>query len=101
MGYAIRTEAWRYIEWYKWDHATLRPDCCNSSSTGGGMIARELYPHTGDTGMDFDSSFETVNVAETADPKAVALMHELLYQRFPKAFASCTIAPASCLLRPG
>ena len=52
MGYAVRDAQWRFVEWYGWDGAVLRPNCSE-------LMAMELYPHAGDTGLGeqaFDSS---------------------------------------------
>lgn len=82
MGYAVRTVAWRYVEWHAWNGTTLRPDC-------GGPMAVELYPHAGDAGTDFDAVFETSNTAATASPSVLAGLRAELTARFASAFAAC------------
>jgi arylsulfatase A-like enzyme len=81
MGYAVRTAEWRYVEWHMFDDAHLRPQC-------SGLIGSELYPHTGDDGLSFDSAYEHTNqFGPHADVQAD--MHTLLFKRFTKAFAHC------------
>jgi len=48
MGYAIRTDRYRYVEWYEWNKEAKKP---------GNYLARELYDHTNDPD-------ENVNIAE-------------------------------------
>ncbi|MGK6343669.1 sulfatase [Chryseobacterium sp. DT-3] len=48
MGYAIRTDRYRYVEWYEWNKETEKP---------GSYLARELYDHNNDAD-------ENVNIAE-------------------------------------
>lgn len=56
MGYAIRTDRFRYVEWYEWDKEARKP---------GNFIANELYDHHTDPE-------ENVNiVAERANKKIV------------------------------
>jgi iduronate 2-sulfatase len=50
MGYAIRTDRYRYVEWYAWD---------KTLNTREDLIARELFDHETDPG-------ENVNLAEVA-----------------------------------
>ena len=38
MGYSIRTDRYRYVEWYEWDQ----------SNTKGALTDRELYDHETD-----------------------------------------------------
>ncbi|GAA0881286.1 sulfatase [Algoriphagus jejuensis] len=40
MGYSVRTDRYRYTEWYAWD---------DSSNRAGELLDRELYDHTIDT----------------------------------------------------
>ena len=53
MGYSIRTQTWRFTEWYRWNGASLTPDWSDAAGA-------ELYSHAGDDGTDFDA-FENVN----------------------------------------
>lgn len=48
MGYTIRTDRYRYVEWYQWDKEAKKP---------GNFLARELYDHG-------DDPEENVNIAE-------------------------------------
>lgn len=45
MGYSIRTDRWRYIEWAEWNGKNLSPKW--ASSVPNDMV--ELYDHNGDT----------------------------------------------------
>ncbi len=47
MGYTIRTDRYRYVEWYEWD----------KSNTKGALTDRELYDHQDDPG-------ENINIAD-------------------------------------
>ena len=39
MGYAIRVDTYRFVEWYSFDHKSAKPDF-------SGVWATELYNHT-------------------------------------------------------
>ena len=99
MGYAVRDQDYRFVEWYRWLGEKLLPDC-------SGLMAMELYPHTGDTGRGeqaFDSAFETrnlainqsltwgVDVGQSAGPYAdvIERMHKELLVKFPKSLGRC------------
>ena len=47
MGYAVRTDRYRYVEWYEWDKLKDKP---------GKFLARELFDHQNDPN-------ESVNIA--------------------------------------
>jgi hypothetical protein len=64
MGYSIRTADWRYTEWAAWDGQLLKPDFSQS------LAGRELYPHKGDDGTDYDA-YENVNFVEESKYSAV------------------------------
>ncbi len=49
MGYAVRTDRYRYVEWRK--------------RTGTGVVARELYDHTSDPGEDRNVAGDAANKA--------------------------------------
>jgi hypothetical protein len=55
MGYAIRTDRYRYVEWYAWDKE-LR--------TRGDLLASELFDHSSDPGENYnligESSYEEI-----------------------------------------
>ncbi|SIR08853.1 sulfatase [Chryseobacterium sp. RU33C] len=53
MGYAIRTDRYRYVEWFEWNKETGKP---------GAYLARELYDHKNDPD-------ENVNIAEEVSSK--------------------------------
>ena len=58
MGYAVRNRIYRLVVWYRWDNRAGLPQC-------NGLMAVELYNHSGDTGLgaaSFDD-FEVLNVA--------------------------------------
>jgi hypothetical protein len=38
MGFAVRTAAWRWMEWHRWNKSALRPHCEEMVGTD------ELYP---------------------------------------------------------
>ena len=99
MGYAVRDQDFRFVEWYRWLGAELLPDCA-------GVMAMELYPHAGDTGRGeqaFDSGFETRNLAAnqsvawgvgvaTSDgpySDVIKRMHAELLRKFPKSLGRC------------
>ncbi len=73
MGYTVRTEAWRYTEWFAWNASRLAP------AMGGPLLGAELYSHAGDDGTDFDA-YENRNEVETADPEVAAGMRALLHE---------------------
>eukprot|EP01079_Euglenida_sp_SAG-EU17-18_P002441 gene2441-514_t len=85
MGYSVRTDEWRYTEWYQFLGEDLLPSCDHIRGT-------ELYPHTGDNGTDFNA-FENVNLAaDGAHNQTAATLHDLLRVSFWKAFAHCSNA---------
>ncbi|WP_276834924.1 sulfatase/phosphatase domain-containing protein, partial [Chryseobacterium cucumeris] len=53
MGYAIRTDRYRYVEWFEWNKETEKP---------GDYLARELYDHKNDPD-------ENINIAEEVSSK--------------------------------
>lgn len=55
MGYSIRTDMFRYTEWFKWD---------NENKKCGKLVAKELYDHRQD-------DFENENIAEQVQYKTV------------------------------
>ncbi len=59
MGYSVRVDNARYTEWRKWEK-TCVPDWSEE-----GLVAQELYDHTGDMGMGPESidNYEYVNMA--------------------------------------
>ncbi len=54
MGYAIRTDRYRYVEWYAWDKAT---------GSRGPLTARELYDHH----LDPEENTNIAGLSENAD----------------------------------
>jgi len=61
MGYAMKTDRYRYVEWRR--------------RTSGEILARELYDHRND-------SQENINLAETAKPELLAEMSKKLSHSF-------------------
>eukprot|EP01121_Diplochlamys_sp_Union-15-3_P022537 TRINITY_DN9628_c0_g1_i1.p1 TRINITY_DN9628_c0_g1~~TRINITY_DN9628_c0_g1_i1.p1 ORF type:complete len:466 (+),score=75.52 TRINITY_DN9628_c0_g1_i1:179-1576(+) len=59
MGYTLRSENWRFTEWYEWNKETERAILTNPI---GGV---ELYDHKGDNGNLDD--YENVNLAHNSD----------------------------------
>ena len=71
MGYSVRTDAWRYTEWVRYDNETFTPQWEQPFEA---PIWRELYAHTGDTGANWEL-FEDVNVVD--DPAHAGLVANL------------------------
>ena len=71
MGYSMRTEKWRYTEWFKWDGQTCEADFAAPSR------GIELYDEA--EAAPFDS--ENENVAEQY-PGVVSAMRAALLKRF-------------------
>ena len=69
MGLSMRTDAYRYTEWYRWNTSTLAPQWDR-------VVGRELYSHTGDDGSDFDL-FENANEVDDKPMVAESLSAEL------------------------
>ena len=59
MGFSVRVADARYTEWRVW-----KPTC-EADWTDAGLVAQELYDHTGNTGIGAGSfdDFENANVA--------------------------------------
>merc|ERR1712061_471823 len=71
MGYSMRVDEWRYVEWLRWDGEALRP-------VWEEVVARELYDHSAeshDAIIEYIDESENENVAE--DPGNAALVREL------------------------
>ena len=86
MGFSVRTATARYTEWRLWKSN------CVGDWTPAGLVAKELYDHTGDVGAGahtFDD-FEYVNLAyqPAHAPLATELAAALLKQ-FGHADATC------------
>ena len=52
MGYAMRTDRYRYVEWYEWE---------GESGTRGAFIASELYDHATDPLENLNLAVDTSN----------------------------------------
>ena len=77
MGYSIRTDAYRYTEWLRWNGTILKADWSN-------VVGVELYDHTGDEDLSFDS-YENVNVANKSSyEEARTQLHDQLKEMFDK-----------------
>eukprot|EP01063_Lacrimia_lanifica_P033873 TRINITY_DN614_c1_g1_i1.p1 TRINITY_DN614_c1_g1~~TRINITY_DN614_c1_g1_i1.p1 ORF type:complete len:730 (+),score=182.08 TRINITY_DN614_c1_g1_i1:64-2253(+) len=70
MGYTIRSAEWRYTEWVRWNGTTLLPNYTVPP------VARELYPHAGDDGRDFNA-YENENHVKAFPDVAAALQKTL------------------------
>ena len=66
----LRTAAWRYTEWLRWNGTSLLPEW-------GQSVGTELYAHTGDKGDSFDA-FENVNQVKGNQQVAARLRAELM-----------------------
>ncbi|UGU17658.1 sulfatase [Sinomicrobium kalidii] len=67
MGYTVRTDRYRYMEWYHWDKNT---------KSKGELIAKELFDHENDPR-------ENINIAKDPANKAlIAQMHRELSKGF-------------------
>eukprot|EP00041_Stephanoeca_diplocostata_P016505 m.325400 g.325400 ORF g.325400 m.325400 type:complete len:709 (+) comp20385_c0_seq1:72-2198(+) len=73
MGYSIRTDAWRYTEWVKFNGSSLTPIWTE-------VVGKELYNHTLDNATDYDA-FENVNEVGTQSTVA-AQLSDLLHMAF-------------------
>ena len=83
MGFSVRTANTRYTEWRLW-----QPSCVADWSSAG-LVARELYDHSGDSGVGaaaFDD-FEYENLAYLAAQQGLVkeLAAVLLEQFAPKS----------------
>ena len=71
MGYTIRSDAWRYTEYFPFD-----PGSGVANWTTGSTVGVELYRHgTGDEEMRCTWEYETVNVA--GDPKLAGVVAQM------------------------
>lgn len=67
MGYAVRTDQYRYVEWYSWDKALEKP---------GEFVDAELFDHESDPR-------ENVNLAPNEDYQGICDWHaDLMKERF-------------------
>ena len=67
MGYTVRTDQYRYVEWYEW-----KPE----SKTRGDFITRELFDHETDAN-------ENINIADHSENKVIiAQMSKVLNKGF-------------------
>jgi hypothetical protein len=56
MGYTIRTDRYRYVEWYEWNKENIK----------GNLTARELYDH--ETDPD-----ENINIADFDENSGIVI----------------------------
>lgn len=69
MGYAMRTDRYRYTEWRTWNGTSM------SADWDAPPYAQELYDHVGDDGPWTDPNrFETKNEVAEAPPTLVAAL---------------------------
>ena len=59
MGYTVRTDAFRYTEWFQFDPVGIRP-----ITDGRHGLGRELYDHRGDSGLWLDWPGENRNLVD-------------------------------------
>ena len=83
MGYTLRTNDWRFTEWYNWDRA----NCV--AQWDAPPHGTELYNHTGQALGDMDN-FENENVAaEAPNAPLVTELRTKLWARFKSAGTGC------------
>jgi len=70
MGYSIRTDRYRYVEWYSWD---------KENDTKGEFLSKELFDHDIDPG-------ENKNLANEAEYKETV---ELLAKQLKQGWTGC------------
>ena len=72
MGFTVRSAAWRWTEWVKYDKQAGAPVWSD------GSVAQELYDHREDKGdgASFDD-FENENLCNSTDAAATAAIAEL------------------------
>ena len=72
MGFTVRSAAWRWTEWVKYDKQAGAP------AWSDGSVAQELYDHREDKGdwASFDD-FENENLCNSTDAAATAAIAEL------------------------
>ena len=66
MGYSVRSQGWRYTEWFSFNYTTAKTDFHTS-------LFVELYDHRQDAGDDFDA-YDQENVA--SDPANAAVLKQ-------------------------
>jgi hypothetical protein len=73
MGYALRVDTWRYVEWFSWNRTTAATDFAST-------VSRELYAHSGGEYVptDWDASENTNVVDDPANKATVARLAKLL-----------------------
>ena len=73
MGYSLRTDTHRFIQWMVWDGAKLRPHWDR-------VVAIELYDHS--MTNQFDNSYldETENENMAADPANAELVKQMQHK---------------------
>ena len=81
MGLSVRTAAWRYTEWRRWDGTICEPDWSADSSPA--IAGVELYSHEGDITPACFDCFENVNVQDKY-PNIVATHAKLIRKQFQK-----------------
>lgn len=68
MGYTIRVRDWRYTAWFAFDDVAIVPQKDQ-------VLGRELYSHSGDTGLWLDFPGENINLVD--DPKYESVVDAL------------------------
>ena len=85
MGYSIRVADARYTEWRLWHN-------CNADWSSNGIVAKELYDHSQDSGLGVASfdEFEFQNLAyDPSRQKQVADLALRLAKQFSGSGARC------------
>ena len=70
MGYSMRTDTHRYVQWMVWDGAELLPDWSK-------VVGRELYDHSLNSQLDNSYLDETENSNLATDPAHASLLAEM------------------------
>ena len=81
-GYAVRSDAWRYVEWRVWNKTSLRPEWGVH-----GLVGRELYNHTYGAECkrgDFDCATPDANMWNQSDAllKVADLLAKIVRTQF-------------------
>lgn len=88
MGLSVRTDDYRYSEWFRWAGDRCAPDW---SSESDGI---ELYSHVGDTTPGCFDCFEDINLAANASGRAIyasiiTAHRKLVIEHFQKNETAC------------
>lgn len=73
MGYTVRTEMWRFTEWFEFNDVSLSP-----IRDGRHSLGVELYDHRGDTGLWLDWPEATNLAGHPEFGETVSELHAIL-----------------------